>query len=895
MTVEEMRAIMRRRVVPENLVVQNIVDYLIDDSAQLPQMNAFTFLSRLHELGMESADFLTLLEGCGAPSSVIDKIKANPAMNLHNLVLTLENSELTPDDYSEMLYTARLVWEQTKTSGGTIVPEMRSIRERNVSDSTSSPSEEDEKTVSEIFDDLPEETDDTDKYLSDDEDSPDDEPSFEEIMRHINGAGKSENVSENSPKSSAEIQQTENTDKAEQEKTAENETAPDNKETVIENSNENEELIIKDVSEETPKEVSEAAPKETAKETSEDQTSEEVLYGMSAPRDLDDTSTLIISLDPEKLKKDIEKSSSTAEEIPDQQTAEEEPKTDEELPEMLSLKNSSEYDEDDENEDDNSSEVLSDDADDDNNEDADNDEDSDNDEDDNDDDDEDDDNDDDYDDDEHDGHSARLRASKYHKPALIISAAGAVVLFIICAYMTYFKDFLSFINTKKTEYAENAEEIFAEIYESYTADIIGGGNAQKYFSGEKLFGNYLISQDGFGMYTDGQFIYSAFGDKIVSYSSVGLNSEEKSVILPPESTEFVEIWEGEGSVIAVFTGAECGFMKIENGNAAFTVRQDGGLCDFIVEENEISIGSVYVPHYTKNFKAADVNEYLPRVGKNEKNAMAAENIILGRSSGCSYAVYGKYSLSDGNILLTKAALGDPVYSGAYGICAMNYTDKDGKEHGRMIRFTDEPLEETTEKIASSANSGNYFVTLQGNVLKLYNNEFEELSMCENLSQLPKGMRFESEKLLLNGENGIFSVIDCTQAETPAIFETQKAVGIVRKDSAALFNVDNMLTVNYLKLENGSPKPIGTYTKHLSESELSTLEFGGAKMTAFCSDSCALAYKYFDGVSVVSNCVVFGGKTFTDTLYDDRTGYTAVFTYKNSMIAVSSKGAKTVFE
>lgn len=888
MTVEEMRAIMRRRVVPENLVVQNIVEYLIDDSAQLPQMNAFTFLSRLHELGMESADFLTLLEGCGAPNSVIDKIKANPAMNLHNLVLTLENSELTPDDYSEMLYTARLVWEQTKTSGGTIVPEMHSIRERNVSGSISSSSEEDEKTVSEIFDDLPEKTADTDKFLNDDEDSPDDEPSFEEIMQHINGAGMSENVSENAAESSEKIQPAENADKDEQEKTSENETSPDNKKTVIENSDENEELIIKDASEEKPKEVFESA----AKETSEDQTSEEELYDMSAPRDLDDTSTLIISLDPEKLRKDIEKNSSTAENIPDEQADKEDTKTNEELPETLSPKSVSEAD-DDENKDDNS--VLSDGTDD-NDDDADND---DNDENGDDDDDGDDDkdyyDDEDEDEDDNDGHSARLEASKYHKPALIISAAGAAVLLIICAYMTYFKDLFSLINTQKIEYAENAEEIFAEIYESYTADIIGGENAQKYFSGEKLFGNYLISQEEFGMYTDGQFIYSAYGDKIVSYSSVGLNSSEKSVILPPENTEFVEIWEGEGEVIAVFSGAECGFMKIENGNAAFTVRQDGGLCDLVVKENEISIGSVYVPHYTKNFKAADVNEYLPRVGKNEKNAMAAENIILGKSSGCSYAVYGKYSLSDGNILLTRAALGDPVYSGAYGICAMNYKDRDGKEHGKIIRFTDEPLEETTENISSSAGSGNYFVTLQGNVLKLYNNELEELSIPENLSQLPKEMRFEGEKLLLNGENGIFSVIDCAQAETPAIFETKKAVGIVRKDSAVIFNTDNMFTVNYLKLENGSTNQIGTYTKHLSENELSTLEFGGAKMTAFCSDSCALAYRYFDGVSVVSNCVVFGERTFTDTLYDDRTGYTAVFTYKNSMIAVSSKGAKTVFE
>lgn len=117
MTVGEMRELMRRRVVPEEIVPQNIIDLLImdDEDAAVPELDAFTFLSRLRGLGIGSADFVYLMEGCGAPQAVVDRIKNNPAMNLQGLILTLENSELTADDYSRILYTARQIWERTLT------------------------------------------------------------------------------------------------------------------------------------------------------------------------------------------------------------------------------------------------------------------------------------------------------------------------------------------------------------------------------------------------------------------------------------------------------------------------------------------------------------------------------------------------------------------------------------------------------------------------------------------------------------------------------------------------------------------------------------------------------------------------------------------------------------
>lgn len=115
MTVEEMRRAMREKVVPEEVVPQNVVNCLIDEDAEPPKLDAFAFLMRLRTLGIGSADFIALLEGCDAPESVVNKIKQNPAMNLQGLVLTLEGSELTTEDYTRMLLTARQVWERTLT------------------------------------------------------------------------------------------------------------------------------------------------------------------------------------------------------------------------------------------------------------------------------------------------------------------------------------------------------------------------------------------------------------------------------------------------------------------------------------------------------------------------------------------------------------------------------------------------------------------------------------------------------------------------------------------------------------------------------------------------------------------------------------------------------------
>ena len=192
MTIEEMRRVMREKVVPEEVVPQNVINRLIDEDAEPPKLDAFAFLMRLRTLGIGSVDFLNLLEGCDAPESVVNRIKQNPAMNLQELVLTLESSELTTEDYTRMLLTARQVWERTLTlrleRSEKISRDMELESEEETAVEYSEASEEDVGGTSEEFD-AAEETEDTADVSDEDDfyyDEDMQEMSFTAVLDKIN-------------------------------------------------------------------------------------------------------------------------------------------------------------------------------------------------------------------------------------------------------------------------------------------------------------------------------------------------------------------------------------------------------------------------------------------------------------------------------------------------------------------------------------------------------------------------------------------------------------------------------------------------------------------------------------------------------------------------------------
>lgn len=136
-TVSELYDYITESVVPETVLPQNISSCLMDENADIPELDAFTFLNRLRDLGIGSADFLYLLKSCDCPAEVVEKIESNPAMSLQGLIVTLEHAGLEPKDYTRMLYSARKIWERTQTMR--ISDVMQQLAEQQITESEQEP------------------------------------------------------------------------------------------------------------------------------------------------------------------------------------------------------------------------------------------------------------------------------------------------------------------------------------------------------------------------------------------------------------------------------------------------------------------------------------------------------------------------------------------------------------------------------------------------------------------------------------------------------------------------------------------------------------------------------------------------------------------------------------
>lgn len=131
MTISELFDHITESVVPETVLPQNIASCLMDENADIPELDAFTFLNRLRDLGIGSADFIYLLKSCGAPAEAVEKIENNPAMSLQGLIVTLEHAGIEPRDYTRMLYSARKIWERTQTMRISVITEQLEASEQS--------------------------------------------------------------------------------------------------------------------------------------------------------------------------------------------------------------------------------------------------------------------------------------------------------------------------------------------------------------------------------------------------------------------------------------------------------------------------------------------------------------------------------------------------------------------------------------------------------------------------------------------------------------------------------------------------------------------------------------------------------------------------------------------
>ena len=854
---------MRRKVVPENVIPQNIIEYLMDDSAELPELDAFTFLNRLRALGIGSADFQYLLEACDAPAACVEKVKRNPAMNLQNLILTLESSGLSSQDYTIMLYTARQIWEQTLT--------IRLEKTTEAADEVDEETEENPEQipVEEIAQAVPEENE------QDDDEEDFDEPSLAEVLEQVrllekemSYSGDDEDEPEKLPEIAPEEPETPSIEKAE----ISYDEEPEHSSRDVDGLTSDFSKVF-DIIKENKKAEREEAQNASAPNDEYEESEEPVAKSVGTLP----TGTLSVT----KILAGMQKSAPENEETGDEDGYEDEEEIDEISAEEAEINPDEDYE--DENFDNTSSLVQIDrnlfsktakqvpakEPDD-----------------------EDEPLDEEDDDDYEDELSRKIRRTpkKYNVKALVAGAIGAAALTVLSvAAGTISK------KTPDIVFAEKNEDIFSRIFSSYSTEIIGGDTICEYSDSCEIFGDLLINKNGGMSFSDDKTVYTVTSEKISSERFDGEVLDSAEYIEPPTKTAFVTAFQQDGALYCVFSGdnnekgeKECGYMKIKDGTTLFTVRQDGILSDFSLDDGKISLGSVYVPKYTRNFSAEDAEVYLPRLGKNDKTPLTAENIALSGTDGCSFAVCAQYTLENGENTAAKAVLGNPVSASADFRAALNGKTED-KEYGLLVNFKDTLSARRCEKISAAAFGEGFAVTLEGENANLRAADFTAKCELSNLSEKAQKLKIMDKNLLVGNGDGFFSAFDCSNIDEPSAVKLTKTNGIVSGDNAAVFSIDGGLTITYYKNEGETAKILGEYKKSFSDDELKTLVLKVTETTAFADDSCGAAFEYFDGVSVVSQYVVFGKNEGEKTLYDDRTGFTRAFSSGGKIYAVSSKG------
>ncbi len=847
MTVGEMRKLMVRKVVPENVVPQNIIDFLIDETAELPEPDAFTFLNRLRTLGMGSADFLYLMEGCGAPKAAVDKIRANPAMSLQSLILTLENSGMTSKDYTRMLYTARQIWERTLT--------LRLLNsEKIVEDGypdESAPEEEyeeyDEPSFEEVMEDevkgepMPELPDYPD--FSDDEEEetpaendniPDEEPEEDayEDLPDEDASGQYSYTDDStgvvySREGTFEFEYVPDDNGSDEDVSVEEDTEPDGYENEF--PDENDENVEED---EYAEEVEEFEQVEKAVDKRHFEVN--IDYGDEEPpagSGYNGDTTRIVQIDSDALKENLARLAGEEETPETEEDTEEEPeKTN--IPHAVGrqVENDDEYGEDDE-----------------------------------------------YDEDDEDDEDAR----SHRKAALIASSVGAAVL-LGAAAAFYF----GLSGNAKIQYAADENTIFERVSEAYLQGVSGGASAENYgHDNDVIFGNLLVHSGGFGTFSDGSSVCEITSEEITAHNFSDGELTPIGKFTPPDGTKIVGAVKDGGALFAVFDGDICGFMKIQGGSLVYTVRQDGSLTDFAVEDGLVKLGSVYTPKFYETVHAEDTKLYLPKTGTDEMQPIPAQNVILTGTAGYSYGVSAAFSAENGQTLSACAALGDPVFADCDGIFALN-----GAEEGLIVRAGEKVEHKECGKISTAAFGESAAAIYENGEITVLDGSFTPCSKIVELTNIPEYMRFSGNNLIVSSGKEVFLIMNCADPQNPATLNVTQVDGITDGESAlVLAAASDGMTVSRYVLENGAAVQKYSYSKRLSEEEMSSLEFGNSQALVLDGELCGAAFSYFDGVCVVSEYVTLGSPNTEAVLYDDREGFKLAFAQNGKIYALCGEG------
>ncbi|MDE7399962.1 MAG: hypothetical protein K2N06_10605, partial [Oscillospiraceae bacterium] len=483
---------------------------------------------------------------------------------------------------------------------------------------------------------------------------------------------------------------------------------------------------------------------------------------------------------------------------------------------------------------------------------------------------------------------AERAPSPYHKRALFIGAAGAAAV-IACGAVAG----MMFKPRGTVSYAADEREVFADIYDSYYAGVAGGENVCAFPDGNcEVFGDLLISSDGLGVFTDGNCIYDVGYETI----SVNLFADENLTVsedlIPPENSRFVAAFDDNGALIAVFSGKQSGFMRIDDGKTQYIAHQDGVLTDYRAENGEITLATVYTPTFTHSFTASDTNVYLPNFYLDSTDAqptVSPKNVIRSGTAGYSYAVNVTYKMADGAVESSAAVLGNPLCASADGRCVMNGED------GMIIEMGEKPSFVKCSKATLAAFCENGSATLEDGAVYIRDKKGKTTAKVENLAGKPESLRFSGDFLVISGKENVILSLDCSDIKNPKTAELRAVQGKVIGGSAVVLeSAGSSVTLTRYALENGKSKEMANSTKNISGDTGSKPRLI-ANTAVFTEDSCIAAFDYFDGVSVVSQLELFGKEQKSLTLYDDKTGFAFAFVQNGKFYAVSSGGANDILK
>ena len=468
-----------------------------------------------------------------------------------------------------------------------------------------------------------------------------------------------------------------------------------------------------------------------------------------------------------------------------------------------------------------------------------------------------------------------------HTGALVAAAVGALVV-IAAGTLAELTDFGALARAR---YADNYEDIFAQIYASYNAGVIGGENAAPYaVPNEQLFAGILVeSTGGQAAVCLDDFAYFAQADSLLVYERGADGLSERAAIEPPEGAQFLCVREENGALYAVFSGETSGAMRLSDGEAAYISEQDGVLTDIAFVDGEVRIGTVYVPPFTQSFTVQDVQEYLPSAGG---ALIEPQRVLLSDTKGCGYALAARYSAENGGLMGCTAVLGDPVFTRADGTAGVL---ADGG--GLIVQPLETPVFHKTGAISAWACEGGVLALAetQDGTERIYlrGEDMSPLAGFENLAEKPLRLSLSGGTLCAYGENGVFMSADCADPAAPAMLSPERKSGVILGDTALICEK----TASGLRLSlHGAQGELCAYEKQLSAQELETLRFGGAQTVFTDGALCGAEYSRFDGVSMVSEYVVFGRQNIVKTLYDDPAGYTAAALVGGEMFVLSGEKA-----